>query len=223
MVRAILDGRKTQTRRVIKQQPDSIGAAGKPWWNVGGYRTRDDASNPLRCPYGGPGDRLWVRETWASSKALDGVSPRRIAPGFPREFKAGGTSVVGYDRLVDRGRWRPSIHMPRIASRITLEVTGVRAQRVHDISEADARAEGVEILLPEKFATGYVNYLWHGRIGRGITGKQSDAWEHQYSDYTTAIGSFSSLWESINGPRGHPWAANPWVWALEFRLVKEDE
>ena len=126
-VMAILDGRKTQTRRIMKPQPnrtwpDEV----TPHWSVGGNRTLPGASNPLRCPYGVPGDRLWVREAW------------RLPDGAPKGW-------VDYraDDTRDGFKWKPSIHMPRWASRITLEVTDVRVERLQDISEADAMAEGV--------------------------------------------------------------------------------
>ena len=125
-------------------------------------------------------------------------------------------------------RAMPSIHMPRWASRIQLEITGIRIERLQDISEADSKAEGVEHLFSEQEIASapdcfmapmpYKNYLWHGNIGRTITASQSDKWRHQYSDYKMAKDSFSSLWESINGEKS--WDANPWVWVVEFQRVK---
>lgn len=149
MVRAILEGRKTQTRRVVKPQPTGALAA----------RGR------TACPCGQPGDRLWVRETHAVYQAHgqhreDG---ERWGPwgGLPTTVSPDRTQVVyyreGFDRC-DPGRWRPSIHMPRWASRITLEVTGVRAERLHDITEADAVAEGASTAGP--FAVYHFMDLW---------------------------------------------------------------
>lgn len=191
MVRAILDGRKTQTRRVLphgKYRLDLVAPAD---------------GGPSRCPFGQPGDRLWVREAHA------------IVPRTAYARSEGVEQVLrpddDHDACVFRegwersrpGRWRPSIHMPRWASRISLEITGVRVERLQDISEADARAEGVE---------------------RTVAG---DGWRRYYPDAAqeaaglppchTATSSFSWLWESIHG-RG-AWAANPWVWAVEFRRV----
>lgn len=122
--------------------------------------------------------------------------------------------------------WKSPLHMPKWAARTWLEVTGVRAERLQDISEADAIAEGVAPLFtaqerasrPEYDVEGHRNYLWHGWVGKTITQKQADAWPHQYSSYDTARGSYSSLWESINGPGS--WAANPWVWVYEFRRIE---
>ena len=169
MVRALLAGTKTQTRRVAKPQPF--------WVNPG-----DGQPNPMpKCPYGVPGDTLWLRETW---------------------FQSEDSSMVHYRADNDDPyvtRWRPSIHMPRWASRITLEVTGVRVERLCAISEADAAAEGV---------TQCGDGGWHaedtGRDG------SSPCWD-------TASGSYRLLWESINGPGS--WAANPWVWVVSFRRV----
>ena len=127
MVRALLAGTKTQTRRIVK-------ARDLEWMDVHqGLREPDNAE---RCPYGQPGgDRLYVRETWAAPHAYDHLPPRLI----PQDAR------IHYAATEDRGGllWRPSIHMPRWASRITLEVTGVRVERLQDISEADAIAEGV--------------------------------------------------------------------------------
>lgn len=125
------------------------------------------------------------------------------------------------------GRYRHARFMPRWVSRFTLTVTDVRVQRLQDISEEDAVAEGVEPLfdlndttLPPECRQSQIekpswkNYLWHGHIGKTITGKQSDLWVHQYSDYASPIGSYSSLWEMINGTQS--WDANPWVVAISF-------
>jgi len=175
MVRAILEGRKTQTRRVVKPQP--------------GCDPRDDEHLDMgRCPYGQPGDRLWVREAWhtderdleyARAKHEDAMSDSPIYyRADPENDNAGCT-------------WRPSIHMPRWASRITLEITRVRVERLQEISEKDAIAEG---------ADPYLHPVHPGREGlRHVDG-------------------FRSLWESINGPGS--WDANPWVWVIEFKRVE---
>ncbi len=129
-------------------------------------------------------------------------------------------------------RWRPSIHLPRWASRISLHGITVRVERLHDISEEDARAEGVErSSCSEHFAAdpavdyGWENYLWHGNVGRTITRAQADAWPHQFSNYSAksggARGSFSSLWQSINGKRpGCSWDANPWVFVVGWERAE---
>lgn len=218
MVRAILEGRKTQTRRVVKLQPDRVWPDEvTPHWNVGGNRTLPGASNPIRCPYGVPGDRLWVRETiqvvrptdWEgayieSVEVWDGKLPT-AAPGKPWRTWYGadlfGTdedpAIIGRakkDQMVPR--WRPSIYMPRWASRITLEVTDVRVERLQDISEEDAKAEGIERSKGGQ-------WLDYESDGRGCV----------YS----AVNGFHSLWDSINGPGA--WSENPWVWVLSFKRI----
>ena len=177
MVRAILAGSKTQTRRAIKPKPDLVAGS------VVGFRTPGDEkrgrlAKQIPCPYGAPGDRLWVREAWQSHTGQMGES-----------------IVYAYRATDDKrlGPWRPSIFMPRDASRITLEVTEVRVERLQDISEADARAEGVWTGQPEMLAAG----------ARGMNLNHRSA--------------YASLWEQINGPAS--WDANPWVWAISFKRV----
>lgn len=138
MVRAVLQGRKTQTRRVVTQAFSWIDHRGRPVIDSGGYGV-----DLLRCPYGEPGERLWVRESWATRKGVDHYKPSRLWPGVGVHYLAGGTNILGHRFLVDRGKGRPSIFMPRWASRILLEVKSVRVERVQDISEEDAWAEGV--------------------------------------------------------------------------------
>jgi hypothetical protein len=179
MVRAILEGRKSQTRRVVKPQPAGEWAA------------------PGRSKYGKPGDRLWVKEGhW---RHLSSPDVRRDRPG-----DIGG--VMYEDEHDDPGliigrayfKRRPSIHMPRWASRITLEIVGVRVERVQDITEADAIAEGV--------STDPADYRFV------IDGKPAE------SKFIQASYAFGLLWNQING-KTHPWSSNPWVWVVEFRRV----
>jgi hypothetical protein len=198
MVRAIREDRKTQTRRLIKPQPDRKLKAGEGdpgFWFVESYH-----SPAWKCPYGKPGDRLWVRETWKAFlkaskhntggfKAYD-PSPSKVTSRL--EFRADQNEEQARRDLT---KWRPSIFMPRWASRITLEVTGVRVERLQEISEADAKAEGIEEL-----SHGFRDYL-----KRDV---QMDA-----------VSSYESLWESINGAGS--WDANPWVWVIEFKRLEE--
>lgn len=162
MVRALLDGRKTQTRRVVNPQP-ATSSDGR-------------ACGPIRCPYGAPGDTLWVRETWCS-----------YMPGSVR-YRADGHNDAGWT-------WRPSIFMPRWASRLTLRVYGVRVERVQQITQADARAEGVVDTS-------------------GAWGDLTD------TDRAGPRGAFEALWNSINAERGFGWDVNPWVWVVSFELEK---
>ena len=148
MVSALLAGTKTQTRRVVKPQPVPDGNGGASWYGRG-VRWAGKESNLFKaedCPYGQPGDRLWVRETWAQN--WNQLSDTRMDRSYV--YRADGEQ-----RAQDNGTdlpWRPSIHMPRRASRITLEVTGVRVERLQDISEADSKAEG---------AVGHPDGPWH--------------------------------------------------------------
>lgn len=204
MVRAILDGRKTVTRRIVKPQPDAI-HGDEPYWNIGGYRLRADANNPLKCPYGSSGTRLWVRETWAVCAAYECYAPSVLTPHVGTiQYQAGGGMLNGemlertcFDVDGELGRWRPSIHMPRWVSRISLEVTDVRVERLQDITEEDAIAEGIE-------RTSGGNY-WKDYL-------------HPVMPAMTARYSFASLWKSINGPDS--WEANPWVWTIAFNRLK---
>lgn len=207
MVRAILDGRKTQTRRVVR------GALGA-FWDHPAYTARvvdgvvrwshdgEDvgAGSPMpRCPYGAPGDRLWVRETWAGRVDLDPDSDpaKRKHYAMYRSDEAG--SPTDPDNWHDfGGKWRPSIYMPRWASRITLEVTAVRVERLQTITEDDARAEGV----------GRAPHCDHVRFSCEEVGCAGSG--HR--------GGFAALWDSINAERAR-WASNPWAWVVEFKPV----
>lgn len=186
MVRAILDGRKTQTRRVVTGQA-------LDWLGPGGFTPEfvADPGNRL-CRYGYPGDRLYVRETWAPGEFRGKRFAHYRATG-PHHPDAPGR-IEARKRLWD-GRWRPSIHMPRWASRILLDVAAVRVERVQDISEADAKAEGIE-----------------AHDDDGVTYYGPLNWGH--ADPKQA---FRSLWDSINAKRGYSWESNPWVWVVEFR------
>lgn len=202
MVRAILDGRKTQTRRVVKPQPKPATAHPEcsPWvgklteldyavtWctpkaYVGIYKDRDEHS-PFRCPYGQPGDLLWVRETWRVAACCDGQSPRALNL-TPRHVEY---STFRFLTTPQVGRWRPSIHMPRWASRLTLRITDVRLEQVQEITREDADAEGV-------------SSEWASVPGSGM------------------VRGFEALWDSINAKRA-PWDSNPWVWVIEFEVIR---
>lgn len=183
MIRAILEGRKTVTRRVIKgPTPIAVGTGWSRWWSEK-MQTQLSASGfaKCHCPYGAPGDRLWVRETWADCSTNPLICEDTIA------YRA---TEPEWDRDCTGIRWRPSIHMPRWASRITLEITNVRVERVQDITEEDAEAEGV-LPIPSHLTS---------------------------VDYVTP---FADLWNRINAKRGYSWAANPWVWVVEFRRVEK--
>lgn len=214
MVRAILDGRKTQTRRIIQSAAKNMQARGHEvishrapgdkWYGDYVYSMRDrsgvwqDFTNEqflAKCPFGQPGDRIWVRETWAEA---GGNAPelQLYRANYPDHVPSSYENLKSAEEI----RWRPSIHMPRWASRITLEITDVRVERLSEISEADAAAEGVPPagdLLPDY-------------PGAYLTPK---------GDFATAKVAFQRLWESIYGEDS--WQANPWVWVIKFKQVYE--
>ena len=207
MVRAILSGSKSQTRRVVKPQPTD---GGLEWATACGgdfaawqdplllldEHSEDGGPCQRQCPYGQPGDRLWVRETFAivprtAYRCSEGVQ-QTLRPDDEFEHDA-AIYKAGWDRSNGGFRWRPSIHMPRWASRISMEIVSVRVERLQDISEADAQAEGcaLECMTP--------------------TGDDSGSAIH-------GPGGYIALWESINGPGS--WDANPWVWVVEVKRVE---
>ena len=221
MVRALLDGSKTQTRRVINPQPEwvyepsnykmqvggqLVSSRGREWLHWKGKRIAE--KNDPRCPYGQPGDRLWVRETWQGPLLTDGdefeayrENPDDFKNPAHCEYAADGGPkpefMTDEDELVCR--WRPSIFMPRWASRITLEIVSVRVERLQDISEADAMAEGADC---------EIHTVDTSNMPKGCA-IVSESYREGYRQ----------LWDSINGPGS--WESNPWVWVVEFRRVTE--
>ncbi|WP_421412624.1 hypothetical protein ACOMDM_13660 [Serratia plymuthica] len=217
MVRAILDGRKTQTRRIIQERHLYSGGREAGNWPVHmpegdeGEKARLWAAN--NSPFGQVGDRLWVRETFAILGNEDGCPidwDGNLIKGdekhAARIYKAScwqDPGNYGLWSIPDRdiqyeGTWRPSIHMPRWASRILLEITTVRVERLNDIGEKDAKAEGVKPagdLLPD----------------------YSDTFLTPKGDFATAQVAFKRLWESIYGEES--WQDSPWVWVIEFKRV----
>lgn len=228
MVKAILDGRKTQTRRVVKHLP-ALGEAAR--WipmlkerPIPMQRTIGDFRE--YCPYGKPGSRLWVRETFvlentwtyhgAHEIPTDGrpIQKHEHAEGSfwliphyratePEPHIIGG----GQDDGDDTTKWKPSIHMPRWACRLVLEITKVRVERIQDISEEDAKAEGVRFT---DFGDDY-GYMKQQKPGFHIGEVSSHDQCHQ-----AAKTCFAGLWHKIHAKDGCDWAANPWVWVIEF-------
>ena len=200
MVRAILDGTKTQTRRVVKHKiigpnpPTGIFDWHHPrtdeWMGAHGGGIKFGLTNAARlCPYGQPGDRLWVREAWRTSPDANAIPPRDLHDSCVITYEADDGAIAGW------GKYRPGMFMPRWASRITLEIVGVRVERLQDISDSDAFAEGVE-------KTSYGCHK-HAPGGHGcMTGRDG----------------YRELWESINGPGS--WDANPFVWVVEFKRIE---
>lgn len=176
MVRAILDGRKTQTRRPANPSTANL---------LDLQEQYPHKKYNISCPFGAVGDRIWVRETWARYNIDQDSHDMAYRATPPADWP-------------EEGRWRPSIHMPRWASRLMLEITGVRVERLNSISQEDAQAEGME-----------------------LTG-----WRPTYSDpdsggeVWTPYDNFAQLWESIYGEES--WKANPWVWVIEFKVASPE-
>lgn len=193
MVRALLAGTKLQTRRILKPQPRRVDG-GVPFGDGPAWAHAEPGTAMMRCPYGQRGDRLWVREAFSGPHYREDFPPALWSPSDAFWYWADGNPSVG-----DWTKPRPSIHMPRFASRITLEITSVRVERLQDISEADAIAEGC--------TRNHNGYYWGGP--HAVSGLKQMA---------TAISAYRDLWESINGPGS--WKANPWVWVVEFERVQ---
>ena len=176
MVRAILENRKTQTRRVCVGQRELS--------NVHDF--------PLDlCPYGQPGNRLWVRETWRAHLCA-GRSSERI------HYAADGSACPIDGEIIKP--WRPSIFMPRWASRITLEITGIRVQRLQEIQPEQCVAEGVVKQIDG-------TDLYSNAVSPG----------YAHTHYPQAL--FHKLWDAMNAKRGFAWYKNPWVWSISFRRI----
>ncbi|WP_370977233.1 hypothetical protein [Enterobacter ludwigii] len=194
MVRAILDGQKTQTRRVMKPQPDPCPAPrGGHWWPSNVFKTMLHVEEEMQngkggwgglvgdaCPFGDVGDRIWVRETWAEAGA-SAQDLKLYRANYPAHVPTHYENVPPVEDV----RWTPSIHMPRWASRILLEITDVRVEQLNDISEEDARSEGIS-----------------GSSARDV--KEA----------------YAALWRSIYG--SDSWRANPWVWVIKFKRIEGD-
>lgn len=222
MVRATLDDLKTMTRRGVTRltgfgQITEFQPSGTPGY-VWTFRDREmrwhDISHERLlecCPYGQPGDHLWVREAWSAPAIEDHLPPRECSRSI-RFYEVEHGKQRGLNPRI--GKLRPSMFMPRWHSRITLEVAEVRVERLQDISEADAIAEGIE--------KAYIDTLGRQRWAMyphddGVPG--DDVVRYCGPTHTSKpIESFRSLWLSINGPGS--WSANPWVWCISFRRIK---
>lgn len=238
MVRAILDGRKTVTRRLVKF-PKSIQLQDDGLYTLFAEGTcyenqhMEQIVGYLKPPYH-PGDILYVRETWY--RGLNRILYKANYSENEKFYTNGKEIQI---------KWRPSIHMPKEAARIWLKVKDVRVERLQEITEEQAKAEGICRLYDdmskeeyEKWARkvgkvetqeecSFKNYLWHGNFGEyGSGNRLSDAWEYQYSGYANAVGSFSSLWNTtvdIKDWDRYGWDANPWVWVIEFERCEKPE
>lgn len=199
MVRALLAGSKTQTRRILRMPGIAFDAIfnDEGVWYIGDALTgKYEAKLPVRYKRG---DRLYVREAWRSTKAYDDLSPSEMGGDEPLKYEADGVDQMwGWPGAFPPGRFRQGMHMPKWASRMTLIVTDVRVQRLQEISEADAIAEGIE-------RNEFGGFLCYASEPKGQT-----HWADPRESYRT-------LWDSINGPGA--WAANPWIVAYSFRLI----
>lgn len=220
MVRAILAGTKTQTRRVVKPTPQMVtNRTIQPWGGDAAALLGLLTQTGKSCPYGQPGDRLWVREAFRFTDPFDAESPSRVGercldagyktPWAPMQFEADKARQNWIDvgtptfppKDITAGKLRPGMFMPRWASRILLEITDVRVERLQDISDADVDAECFggnypEAVLPEIFP------------------RREGGWGHLSMQQC-----FQRLWESINGDES--WEANPWVWVVSFKRFQE--
>ena len=190
MVRALLDGRKTQTRRMIKARGDCCLFDGS--WSDCYVLDPGNAEWRARSIRFAVGDRLWVKETWRAHRAYDQYRPGLIGTESRIWYEADGR-----DNCDQHGKGRPSIFMPRWASRLTLVVTDVRVERLRTISEEDAQAEGVDRLVMD----------------------DSGAFYAGFPEGTYRCG-FAGIWTHINGAEA--WEANPWVVAVSFDVIKEN-
>ena len=233
MVRAILSGRKTQTRRPLKPQPDSV-HDGAPYWNIGGYRAweflknspnilRKGSVNPFKCPFRKVGNLLWVRETFCLEYQAECDQPPPFEDNRPVRWEhevshldpewtyrwiqphyraTDPTPALAYEDTDGEPtvKWKPSIHMPRWASRITLEITDIRIERVQEITEEDAKGEGV-LPCPHPLS-------------------EVDECLDCYLDSGEYACSFLNLWDQLYAKKGLGVDANPWVWVVTFRKVE---
>lgn len=211
MVRAILEDRKTVTRRPVKVQPH-IDASGNFCVGNSNYG-QDGYGKPVTkhfvngcCPFGKPGDRLWVRETWAADAQVDAVAPRDLSQGEPIHYAADGAARQTGCAMIKPGKGRPSIHMPRWVSRILLEITAVRVERLQD-------GEG-ETAFESRYIAEGINRIHQGDGDYAFHPFKS---EPGPGNWTDPFDAWRELWVGINGAES--WNSNLWVWVVEFKPV----
>ncbi|MGF6669166.1 hypothetical protein [Pseudomonas monsensis] len=218
MVRAILDGGKTVTRREIKprmrsadtsfelhQQPDG---SWRPMHTFDESCMDDQGTeHPITCPYGQTGDRLWVREAWACDAQVDSIAPRDLSQGEPIWYPADGAVRQTGCSMVTTGKGRPSIHMPRWASRILLEITDVRVERLQ-------AGEG-ETAFESRYVAEGINRIHQGDGEHAFHPFKATTGPGNWTD---PFDAWRELWISISG--ADSWNANPWVWVVEFKRVQ---
>ena len=206
---ALVDDRKTHSRRIVNARKSAEGLVLSPGIGydiasehqeslaIQGYELtkHDDGLFTVipPCPYSQPGDLLWVRESFRNARS-----------GAPI-YRADKAKSMGMDEYSDRHKWKSSIYMPRWASRLTLRITDVRVERVQDISEDDAVAEGLRVVKEDDAI------LWYSGLATEDWGGWSELWQPD-----DPVAAYRDLWESINGN----WDENPWVWVLEFEVIQ---
>lgn len=207
MIRAILDGKKSMTRRIIKPQPHDINDRTSEEVNA----AWQEGFVPVKCPYGTVGDVLWVREGFTILESNEIIYK---ADSSPAPY---GLQLLPDGSYFD-GRWKPSIHMPRWASRITLEITDIRVERLQDISEEDAKAEGLKAITKD----GGITIKYGIPDTDGLPGTDNFGWQWQDWHIDPRM-AYKLLWESINGAGS--WEVNPFVWVIQFKphLVNVDD
>ena len=209
-VRATLEGRKTQFRRVVKPQHIPAATRTLRWEN----QDADELRLVAKCPFGVPGNRLWAKETWWTyPKPMTDKLLRDGADTWPR-WRHGGLLYDADVSKTDQEEWtelgwvrKPSIHMPRWASRIYLEIVSVRVERVQHISEEDVIAEGVNV--PRCGKCGYTRWDCGYHMDHRFCGG---------NDPDSGLHSFAYQWNSTHGPDA--WSRNDWVWVVEYRVLK---
>jgi hypothetical protein len=248
MVRAIIEGRKTMTRRIVKPMPGSQskwltmsgidnvphGAMSGGGWQmhhpladqcVDGVQIEHDSPlGWIRCPYGSPGDRLWVRETHFVGQPAPDDYPQIVYRADMAEHATDGRSVCpikNHCPSAHKGPWKPAIHMPRWASRLLLDVVSVSVERLQDISEADAKAEGVESPDTEREEHDWSICEKCGGtlLYNGLGANLGVIFDCDCLECDTHKKRFRNLWDYINGKRAD-WASNPWVWVVEFQKAR---
>jgi hypothetical protein len=240
MVRAILEGRKTQTRRMIKPQPNSWidDLHGNEFRKRAPYAIEDDngnycgwgfqdEDNHYKCPYGKNGERLWVRETcWSDGQEVYYSADEAKGQWLPhrKRVKKGRDLSISrdesYQRLLTLHHYAggfcrkvPAIHMPRWACRIVLEIENIRVERLHEITNADCLAEGIQPLGPERVTERTSSGVEELPVQIHI---QAGKFDNRYS---TVRGLFAGIWQQIHGVES--WIADPWVWVIQFRKIED--
>jgi hypothetical protein len=236
MVRAILDGRKTQTRRVMKVQPSehfhpmnmALELDYSARWYTPGIEDKDGYLQPAKkqvfgvagedegyaCPFGAVGDQLWVRETFMDLTGTGIEANTGLYEGYAYRADTPPGSLGDETRKEYKLKWTPSLHMPRKACRLLLEITGVRVERLNVISHEDAEREGIHTEVWDQTVVAR-NYAAEDEFFQFW----SESMSHYVDMHELYRASFQSLWQSIYGAES--WQANPWVWVIEFKVVRD--